>query len=278
MLSELQWDSLESRRKNHRLGLMYKMNTGLAPDYLSNLLPTASQDRYALRNSENTPLIPCKTKLYSDSFILPTIRQWNNLPQPALQTQKHKPPINYNSGARFNQILHCRLRLGCSSLNHDLYKKKITHSPLCTCGQAETQANYLLNCPNHISQRHQYFRNLPCPITVNTLLYVGGPITSRHKCPNCHKLTKLHNFNKKIRFIVGLWVWRAMSSVRVDHMVCAIFDFFFFSYYLHKHLNVKRHIPFLTPYNKHKIHININWYNQFIIIQGCTRFYWICSL
>jgi len=48
MLSELQWDSLESRRKNHRLGLMYKMNTDLAPDYLSNLLPTASQYRYAL--------------------------------------------------------------------------------------------------------------------------------------------------------------------------------------------------------------------------------------
>ena len=48
MLSELQWDSLESRRKNHRLRLMYKMNTDLAPDYLSNLLPTASQYRYAL--------------------------------------------------------------------------------------------------------------------------------------------------------------------------------------------------------------------------------------
>ena len=201
MLSELQWDSLESRRKNHRLGLMYKMNTGLTPHYLSNLLPTASQDRYALRNSENTPFIPCKTKLYSDFYIPATIRQWNNLPHSArnaqslqvfktkLQTQKHKPTINYNSGARFNQILHCRLRLGCSSLNHDRYKKHITHSPLCTCGQAETQGNYLLHCPNHISQRHQYFRNLPCPITVNNLLYVGGPITSRHKCPNCHELT-----------------------------------------------------------------------------------------
>ena len=44
MLSELQWESLESQRKNHRLVLMYKMNTGLAPAYLSNLLPTASQD------------------------------------------------------------------------------------------------------------------------------------------------------------------------------------------------------------------------------------------
>ena len=62
MLSELQWESLESRHKKYRLVLMYKMNTDLAPDYLSNLLPTASQYRYALRNSDNTPLIPCKTK------------------------------------------------------------------------------------------------------------------------------------------------------------------------------------------------------------------------
>ena len=78
---------------------------------------------------------------------------------------------------------------GAAHLTMTFIKKNITHSPLCTCGQAETQANYLLNCPNHISQRHQYFRNLPCPITVNNLLYVGGPITSRYKCPNCHKLT-----------------------------------------------------------------------------------------
>ena len=52
------------------------------------------------------------------------------------------------------------LRLGCSSLNHDLYRKNIIHSPLCTCGQIETQAHYLLHCPNNIVHRHQYYRNL----------------------------------------------------------------------------------------------------------------------
>ena len=104
-----------------------------------------------------------------------------------LQTQKHKPTINYNSGARINQILHCRLRLGCSSLNHDLYRKNIIHHPLCTCGQIETQAYYLLHCPNNIVQRHQYDRNLHNDCQQFTIW--KRQITSRHKCPNCHELT-----------------------------------------------------------------------------------------
>ena len=186
---------MESRRKNHRL-VFGKMNTGIAPDYLSNLLPTASQYRYALRNSENTPLIPCKTKLYSDSFIPATIRQWNTLPQSArnalslqvfktkLQTQKHKSTINYNSGARINQILHCRLRLGCSSLKHDLYRKNIINSPLCTSGQVETQTHYLLHCT-----KTSVLQKLAMPNNCQQFTIWRRQITSRHKCPNCHELT-----------------------------------------------------------------------------------------
>ena len=171
------------------------MNTGLTPHYLSNLLPTASQDRYALRNSENTPLIPCKTKLYSDAFIPATIRQWNTLPQSArnalslqvfktkLQTQKHKSTINYNSGARINQILHCRLRLGCSSLKHDLYRKNI-NSPLCTSGQVETQTHYLLHCT-----KTSVLQKLAMPNNCKQFTIWRRQITFRHKCPKCHELT-----------------------------------------------------------------------------------------
>jgi len=49
---------------------------------------------------------------------------------------------------------------------------------------------------------------------------------------------------------------QACMEIHIKEM--GLFDFLFLSYYLHKNLNVKRHIPFLTPYNKHKIHININ--------------------
>lgn len=183
LLSELQWETLESRRKNHRLVLMYKMKNSLAPEYLQNTLPQMAQDRYPLRNSENTPIMTCKTKQYFDSFLPATIRDWNNLPistrnsptigtfKNKLKPRKHTTPLCYNSGERKNQILHCRLRLGCSSLKNDLYRKNIVDSPLCTCGAVETISHYLLHCPNYIPQRHFYFRNLPCPITLNNLLY-----------------------------------------------------------------------------------------------------------
>ena len=146
-----------------------------------------------------------KQKLYSDSFIPVTIRQWNILPQSArnaqslqvfktkLQTQKHKPTINYNSGARINQILHCLLRFGCSSLNHDLYRKNIINSPLCTCGQLETQAHYLLytlpklHCtkklqklamPNNCQQFTIWRRQITSGITVQIVMSLHNYITS----------------------------------------------------------------------------------------------------
>jgi len=50
--------------------------------------------------------------------------------EPNFKLKKRKPTINYNSGARINQILHCRLRPGCSSLNHDLYRKQTSLIPL----------------------------------------------------------------------------------------------------------------------------------------------------
>ena len=85
---------------------------------------------------------------------------------------KLKNTFNYNSGARINQILHCRLRLGCSSLNHDLYRKKHHKFPVMHLWSSRNPGSLLiLHCPNYIVQRHQYFRNLPCPITVNNLLY-----------------------------------------------------------------------------------------------------------
>lgn len=95
LLSELQWETLELRRKNHRLVLMYKMKNSLAPEYLQNSLPHMAQDRYTLRNAENIPIIACKTKQYSDSFLPATIHDWNNLPtsirnSPSIGTFKTK--------------------------------------------------------------------------------------------------------------------------------------------------------------------------------------------
>ena len=47
------------------------------------------------------------------------------------------PPYMY-FGERRCQILHTRLRLGCSSLNFDLFKNHLRDDDKCACGSPET--------------------------------------------------------------------------------------------------------------------------------------------
>ena len=71
------------------------------------------------------------------------------------------------------QMKNTRLRLCCSSLNYDLFRKTIPDSSLCTCNQVETAAHFLLYCPLFNRQRH----DLPCQPTVNNILF-GDAILS----------------------------------------------------------------------------------------------------
>ena len=71
-----------------------------------------------------------------NSFLPRTISNWNALPQQTKlatspESFKHKikkqtkPPTYYNSGTRKGQILHARLRMECSDLNHHLVIRHI---------------------------------------------------------------------------------------------------------------------------------------------------------
>ena len=121
-------------------------------------------------------------------FLPSTLRQWNTLDQniresSTLQSFKHKlntqqriPPIYFNiiQTPRLGQILHARLRLECSSLNHHLYKENLVDSSLCACGAPETTFHFLLSCASYNEIRQQYFSGLCHPLTVPILL-CGNP-------------------------------------------------------------------------------------------------------
>ncbi len=151
---DLKWESLASRRKKHKLLQFYKMKTNISPGYLTSLIPIQNQPTYNLRNVDRIPLIHCHTQLYSNSFLPSTISEWNKLPEtirnaPSLLSFKarinknvSKPSPLFNIGHRRDQILHARLRLSCSSLNYDLYRKSIIDSPLCACGAQETASHF----------------------------------------------------------------------------------------------------------------------------------------
>ena len=180
---------LNSRRSKHKLCQLYKMINNLTPHYLQQLLPqrVQHQSRYSLRNINNFSIPGARTTLHFYSFLLSTLRQWNMLEQDirdsstlysfkrklnAQQQQQQLPPphLNLIQTSRLGQILHARLRLECSSLNHHLYRKNLVESPLCSCGVPETNSHFLLSCANYNNIRQRYFSGLGLPLTVSILL------------------------------------------------------------------------------------------------------------
>ena len=138
LYEEVKWDTLEERRRKHKLALFYKMANGLSPPYLSSLTPLPRASSYNLRNTNNIQTIHARTNQQYNSFLLSKIRDWNNLTLDVRNSDslyRFKRNLNNNdrfvpkyfySGIRKLQILHTRLRTGCSSLNHDLFVKHIT--------------------------------------------------------------------------------------------------------------------------------------------------------
>ncbi|MCG7879157.1 MAG: reverse transcriptase domain-containing protein, partial [Candidatus Thiodiazotropha endolucinida] len=184
LFSELGWESLQSRRNKHKLVIFYKALHGIAPEYLFDLVPATLQERtrYNLRNSDHILNYRAKTSLFLDSFFPSTIRAWNNLPNDvkeatsvasfkrALNRNTIVPPY-FNAGARIGQILHARLRMGCSSLNSDLYRKNIVLSPSCHCGEFESAKHFLFSCANYSVARERYLPRDLNNFTLSDLLF-----------------------------------------------------------------------------------------------------------
>ena len=81
MLSSLKWRSLELRRSDARLCLLYKQSNGLAT-YESDKLQKEQKSRMGTRLSSLSHRLEqprCTCDYYQNSFYPGTIAQWNNL-------------------------------------------------------------------------------------------------------------------------------------------------------------------------------------------------------
>ena len=137
LYTETGWETLSSRRLNHKLLLLFKMQPGLCPKYLSSLVPhsVGNNTDYSLRNANDIQTVQTNTLLYYNSFLPSAVRIWNDLPDEiqnsntiasfkrGLSVNRHSHPAYYNAGKRLGQIYHSRLRTKCSSLNEHLYSK-----------------------------------------------------------------------------------------------------------------------------------------------------------
>ena len=167
--NEIGWETLEQRRKNHRLTLFYKMVYNITPYYLSNLIPptVSNLSRYNLRNSNDLQTVDARTSQYYHSFLPSTTRDWNSLSVETKQSESVKSfkllltkgkstvPDHYFIGSRKAQILLTRIRTNCSSLNLDLFVKNITESPLCRCGSIENAQHFFFHCKYFEVQRRE---------------------------------------------------------------------------------------------------------------------------
>ncbi|MCG7868583.1 MAG: endonuclease/exonuclease/phosphatase family protein [Candidatus Thiodiazotropha taylori] len=185
---EICWESLEQRRKNHRLTLFYKMFYNLTPLYLSSLVPqsVSNLSRYNLRNSNDLQTVDARTSQYYHSFLPSTTRDWNSLSTETKQSDsvnsfkhslnKDKPsvPSYFYTGSRIGQILHSRIRTNCSSLNLDLFLKNITESPLCRCGSIENAQHFFFHCRYYEVQRRELMTALSPYLNPSLKLLLNG--------------------------------------------------------------------------------------------------------
>ena len=190
LLREFGWETLQKRRIKHKLVIFYKIVNGLTPDYLSDLVPPLVGDShpYSLRNANDIQSIRARTNLFFNSFFPSTIRAWNSLPQDikdantviafkyCLSGHRRHSPNYYNAGSRIGQILHARLRMGCSSLNSHLYTKNIVPSPSCACGEFESCYHFFLHCPRYANIRNTYLSGYLHTHSVPELLH--GKVTA----------------------------------------------------------------------------------------------------
>jgi hypothetical protein len=173
MYQELGWLTLETRRKNQMLKTYFNiMRDKRMPDSIRNMIPdkVAQRTTHNVRSKEKLCQPRARTVTYQESFIPATTREWNLLPPEAqstttleafkeyLQKPSKPPDYVYFCVSRKAQVLHNRLRLGCSGLKQHLYLKNICDSPICDCGrEEETPIHFLLVCENYDDIREELY-------------------------------------------------------------------------------------------------------------------------
>ena len=90
MLSTLGWDTLERRRKDARLTLLYKLQNGTASIHCPDLKPAISRSRRTTTaHSKQLDRHFCKNDYRLNAFFPRTIKDWNSLPEEAVQATCH---------------------------------------------------------------------------------------------------------------------------------------------------------------------------------------------
>ena len=170
--------SLILRRNVNRIGLLYKILKGLAPNYLHEILDKFKFPERTNRRDKTLLRIPTFRKSkFKSNFFFDAITSWNKLPaaircltgtpkclKTAIYKFKNCPiklSLRYFYGDRRLEMLFNRLLLSFTTLKADLFRHNIVPDPQCDCGEAnETPHHYLFECSYYTRARQKLIRNL----------------------------------------------------------------------------------------------------------------------
>ena len=206
------WETLNLRRKQHKLTLYYKMINFLTPPNLSSLVTPRVGDMssYSLRNSDQYQTIDTKSQLYYNSFLPSAVREWNALESesqscPSVPSFKRSisnrqvVPNYYFTGSRIEQMLHVRLRTNCSCLNYTLFSKNIIQNKFCDCGQIEDTQHFLFHCARNTAQRQIMIEEVQrnCVPTLDILLFGDISLKNHTNCTIFEAVQKFITHSKR---------------------------------------------------------------------------------
>jgi hypothetical protein len=177
LLEELGWPLLQTRRKQHRMNLMFKIQHDLTPKYLKDICPQLTRERtaYDLRTSMNITTPLPKTVTYQKSFFPNSITDWNNLninirDLPSINSFKDHQKKTF--GSKVNPLYHhdsskaainhTRIRLGLSALSSQRFDYNHINDPRClTCGAiSEDPTHYFVLCPTYNGPRFAFLTGI----------------------------------------------------------------------------------------------------------------------
>ena len=78
-----------------------------------------------------------------------------------ISPSNYRIPVHFSYGERKLNIIHTRLRNGCSALNADLFRVNLVQSPACRCSYpVENAIHYFFDCTLYTDHRTVFFNNL----------------------------------------------------------------------------------------------------------------------
>ena len=172
LLQEIGWPSLSSRREQHKLLLFYKIQSGLYPNYIRDLIPAPVINRYPLREIGHIPNIHTRLVSSGRSYFPSTIKLWNRLPATTVTAPTFKIfkklIIGPSGRTKYNTmcigragIWLSRLRMGLSALSQHRFTYNLIDDASCpNCGQRETTSHYFFDCPAYAAPRTEFYDSL----------------------------------------------------------------------------------------------------------------------